>query len=275
MAQTMAAIQRVALIGLGAIGTAVAEGLLAVGPGSGTKLSAVLVRSGRVHQARDALPGRVAVTASMDDLLAQRPHLVAECAGQGAVAEHAEAVLAAGIDLMAISSGALAEPGRLERLTRVAADSGARLIVPAGAIAGLDGLGALRRAGLHWVRYTSTKPPLAWAGTPAEAVLDLAALTEATTFFEGSAREAALAYPKNANLAASVALAGLGLDATRVRLVADPAATGNTGRIEAEGAAGRLEVSMGGAASANPKTSASTAWSVLDAILRRTAPFAV
>jgi len=267
----MAVRQQVALIGHGAIGGAVAQGLLAAGGG----LSAVLVRPGKADTARDALPVSVAVVDAMDELLALRPHLVAECAGQAAVAAHAEAVLAAGIDLMVISSGALAEPGRLERLTRVATDSGARLIVPAGAIAGLDGLGALRRAGLHSVTYTSTKPPLAWRGTPAEERLDLDALVEPATFFEGSAREAALAYPKNANLAATVALAGLGLDRTRVRLVADPGATGNTGRIEAESEAGRLEVGMGGAASANPKTSASTAWSVLDAILRRSATFVI
>ncbi|MEQ9044410.1 MAG: aspartate dehydrogenase [Sneathiellaceae bacterium] len=267
--------ERVALIGHGAIGQAVVAGLAAEPPGGPMQLVAVLVRPGRAAATAGALPAGVAAVEHMSDLLALRPGLVAECAGQGAVADHAEAVLAAGIDLRVISTGALAAPGRLDRLAGLAAANGARLIAPAGAIAGLDGLGALRRSGLQSVTYSSTKPPRAWAGTAAEELLDLDSLDAATTFFEGTAREAALAYPKNANLAASVALAGLGLDATRVRLVADPAAKGNTGRIEAVGAAGRLDVTMGGGASANPKTSASTAWSLLDAILRRGESFVI
>ncbi|MFC3225716.1 aspartate dehydrogenase [Marinibaculum pumilum] len=271
----MTKLERVALIGFGAIGRAVADGLLAAAGDDAPVLAAVLVRPGRAEPVRDALPAGTAVVEDVAGLRAAAPGLVVECAGQAAVAEHAEAVLAAGIDLMVISTGALAAPGRLERLTATAKAVGAQLIAPAGAIAGLDGLGALRRSGLSAVTYTSTKPPLAWRGTAAEEQLDLESLAQATTFFEGSARDAALAYPKNANLAATVALAGLGLDETRVRLVADPAAQGNTGRIEAEGAAGRLSVTMGGAASANPKTSASTAWSLLDAILRRGASFVI
>jgi aspartate dehydrogenase len=133
-------------------------------------------------------------------------------------------------------------------------------------MAGLDGLGALKRAGLTDVVYTSTKPPRAWLGTPAEEAVDLLSLTQAHVFFEGTAREAALAYPKNANIAATIALAGLGFDATRVRLVADPAAAGNSGQLDADSVVGRLQVRMGGAASANPKTSASTAFSLLKLI---------
>ncbi|WP_210247620.1 aspartate dehydrogenase [Salinarimonas soli] len=141
--------------------------------------------------------------------------------------------------------------------------------MPAGAIAGLDGLGTLKAAGLHAVTYTSTKPPLAWRGTPAERTVDLEALTERVVFFEGSAREAALQFPKNANLAATVALAGLGFERTRVRLVADPESRGNTGEVRAESEIGTLEVTMAGLASTNPKTSASVAYNLLHAIRQR------
>lgn len=265
--------ERVALIGFGAIGRAVAAGLLP--DPEGPALAAVLVRPGREGEARDVLPEGVAVVTGLPALLAARPTLVVECAGQGAVREHASDVLAAGLDLMVISTGALAEAGLHDRLAATAAASGARILVPAGAIAGLDGLGALRLAGLSAVTYTSTKPPAAWRGTPAEDFVDLDGLTEPVTFFEGTAREAALAYPKNANLAATVALAGLGLDATRVRLVADPAATGNTGVIEAVSAIGTMTLVMAGRASRNPKTSASTALSLLHAIRARTAVLAI
>jgi aspartate dehydrogenase len=257
--------ERVGIIGYGAIGQALVDLLLEDGS---ARVAAVLVRDAARDGARRRLPPEVAVVTRLPDLLALAPDLAVECAGQGAVHEHAAAVLSGSVPLMVISTGALATPGLVEALTG-AARGDARLLVPAGAIAGLDGLGALKAAGLTAVTYTSTKPPAAWRGTPAQDAVDLDGLNAATAFFEGSAREAALRFPKNANLAATVALAGLGLDRTRVRLVADPAATGNTGRIEAESAIGSLSVTMAGPASANPKTSASVAYSLLHAIRSR------
>ncbi|MGA0597790.1 aspartate dehydrogenase [Enterovirga sp. CN4-39] len=264
--------ESVAIVGYGAIGEVLAAGLL---EGGGPRLSAVLVRPRQVEEARASLPAGVAVVTALGDLLACRPGLVVESAGQGAVREHGTEVLAAGVDLMVVSTGALADDAVLNALQGAAAGTGARILIPAGAIAGLDGLGSLKAAGLVSVTYTSTKPPLAWRGTPTEETLDLAGLRERTVFFEGSAREAALRYPKNANLAATVALAGLGLDRTEVRLVADPAASGNTGTIEASSEIGDMTVVMAGRASANPKTSASTAFSLLHAVRSRSATLVI
>ena len=258
----------VAIIGFGAIGRELVQCLLA--DAKGPRLVAVAVRSG-AEAARAALPPHVAVAGSLAEMMLARPDLVVECAGQEALVAFAPDLLAAGIDVMAASTGALARPGVLEEWLPPDLPNRGRLLVPAGALAGLDGLGAHRLAGLERVSYTSIKPPAAWRGTPAEQALDLAALGKATTFFEGSAREAALAYPKNANLAATVALAGVGLDATRVRLVADPAAKGNTGILEASSAIGTLRVESAGRASANPKTSASTAFSLAHAVANMTA----
>lgn len=255
-----------ALIGLGAIGRVVAERVLA--DPAAPKLIAVAVRS-RAGEARAALPPEVRIVGDPAALIALRPDLVVECAGQEALAAYAPELLAAGIDVMAASVGALARPGILE--TWLPAGVKGRLFIPAGAIAGLDGLAAHRVAGLTRVDYTSTKPPRAWRGTAAESALDLDALTEPTCFFDGSAREAALAYPKNANVAATVALAGIGLDDTRVRLVADPGAEGNAALLEAESASGRLRVETSAYSSANPRTSATTALSLVAAIRNRTA----
>ncbi len=249
----------VAVIGYGAIGQTLASELIK--DARAPRLSGVLVRSAR-DEVRASLPKDVAVLTSTDELLMLAPDIVAECAGQDALVHYAPTLLSAGIDVMAIATGALARSGILDDLVARAKMGGARLIIPAGAIAGLDGLGAHRLAGLSRVTYTSVKPPIAWQGTPAENLLTLDALRERTVFFEGSAREAAISYPKNANLAATVALAGIGLDETIVRLVADPAATGNTGVIEAESAIGFLRIEMAGKASTNPKTSASTAYSL-------------
>jgi aspartate dehydrogenase len=264
--------ERVAVLGFGAIGRVVAAGL-AEGPGP--RLAALLVRSRQVEEARAALPDHVAVVDTLAALLELRPTLVVESAGQGAVREHGAEILSAGVDLMVVSTGALAEAALLDRLMAAAERAGARILVPAGAIAGLDGLGTLKQAGLKAVTYTSAKPPLAWRGTPAEELLDLAAIRERRTFFEGSAREAALSYPKNANLAATVALAGLGLDRTRVCLVADPDAVGNTGTIEASSEIGDMTLVMAGRPSANPKTSASTAYSLLHAVRSRAATLVI
>lgn len=253
----------VAIIGYGAIGRALAGQLLS--DAQGPRLVGVLARSAR-DEVRSSLPEEVAVLASIDELLALAPDIVAECAGQEALLGYAPTLLSAGIDVMVISTGALARPGILDDWMGRAQKSGARLLIPAGAIAGLDGLGAHRLAGLSRVVYTSIKPPIAWRGTPAEDLLPLETLCERTVFFEGTAREAAVSYPKNANLAATVALAGMGLDETQVRLVADPSAAGNTGVIEAESPIGSMRVEMAGKASVNPKTSASTAYSLAHAL---------
>ncbi len=257
--------ESIGLIGFGAIGGALADLLRAEAP---SPLRVVLTRQATIPETRKRLPASVRIVADLDAFLGAQPDLIVECAGQDAVRAHAPALLSAGRRLMVVSTGALAGPGFLESLMNSAAP-GAQLIVPAGAIAGLDGLGALKLAGLTGVTYTSTKPPLAWCGTPAESLLDLKALDGPVAFFDGSAREAALSYPKNANLAATVALAGLGFDRTRVQLVADPRVDGNVGQIDAESEIGSLRVTMSGRASANPKTSASVAYSLLHAIRTR------
>lgn len=249
---------RIALIGYGAIGQVVA---------SEVEIAAVLVRSDRAEATRRALPKATVVT-TIEDLAETGPDLVAECAGQPAVREYGEAILTGGTDLMVISTGAFGDQAFLDRMCDAARGAGRRILVPAGATAGLDGLMALREGGLDWVRYTSSKPPHAWSGTPAEDALDLRALSEPTVIHSGPAHEAARLYPKNANLAVTIALAGLGLERTRVDLVADPAlTTGNVGRIEASGRLGTLSVEMSGrAAPDNPKTSQVTAYSIVHAL---------
>ena len=249
---------RIALIGFGAIGQVVA---------SEVDMAALLVRDPYLESAREALPG-TAVVASIEELLETGPDLVAECAGQPAVRECGEAVLAGGADLMVISTGAFGDQAFLDRMCAAAQRAGRRILVPSGATAGLDGLLALREGGLEWVRYTSSKPPHAWLGTPAERDFRLDALSRPTVIYSGPAHEAARLYPKNANLAVTIALAGLGLERTQVDLVADPAlTTGNVGRIEASGRLGKLTVTMAGrAAPDNPKTSLVTAYSIVHAL---------
>jgi aspartate dehydrogenase len=224
-------------------------------------LAAVLVRPEQLREAEQKAAGRFPVVDSLEALRTCEPDIVAECAGHGAVRQYGPAVVGDGMDFVCSSVGALADRQLAAILARSA---GGDVLIPSGAIAGIDGLLAARTAGLQSASYTSAKPPLAWKGTPGERLVDDQARK---TFFEGTAREAALAYPKNVNIGATVAFAGLGLDRTRVRLVSDPQLRGPLGIVEAEGAFGafRFEV-LAYASPHNPKTSLLTAHSILAAM---------
>ncbi len=264
----------VGLIGCGGMAQDVVAALRA-SPANGVSIVGALARAGRGSEARARL-AEVAIVETLEELIARGPTLVAEVAGQAAVAEHGEAVLRRGVDCLVISVGALADAGLFARLKTAAHAGNSRILLPAGAIGGLDAIAAMRVAGLTSVRYRSRKPPAAWRGTPAEQLADLGALTRPTVLYKGTAGEAALLYPQNANVAAAVALAGLGFDATEVELVADPSAPGNVHEIEAEGAAGRFAIQLQGKPSrTNPKTSALAAMSVARALLNRHATIVI
>lgn len=140
----------------------------------------------------------------------------------------------------------------------------AQLHLLSGALGGIDALSAARLSGLQSVTYTGRKPPVTWTGTPVDQEVDLASLKSPYTFYEGSARDACLRCPKNANVAATISLAGVGLDRTEVRLVADPTIHTNEHEFEAIGGFGKLQVRLQVSPLAeNPKTSALTVWSAL------------
>lgn len=258
---------RIAIIGLGAIGRTVVDRLLQGGVLESVPECIALVRAQHHAELAAVYGERVRLAATLEQVIGFSPDIVIEAAGQPAVRDYAEPILTAGLNLMLVSTGALVDDALRARLAAAGAASGARLLIPAGAIAGLDGLGALKLSGDLRVRYISTKPPAAWRGTPAETMVDLAAITAPVTFFRGPASQAASMFPRNANLAATIALAGAGLDRTTVELVADPAASGNCGRFEAEANAGKLSVELAGPSMAgNAKTSVVTAYSILNAL---------
>jgi aspartate dehydrogenase len=259
----------VLLIGFGAIAR---EALKHVGPDEPARITAILVRPNRRAEAKTKAPKDVAVLGSLGEIddLTEVPELAAECAGHGAVAEYGPELLRRGMDLIVISIGALADRALHRRLMEAAAEGNAKLILPAGAIAGADGLAAARVGGLRRVTYTSRKPPTAWKGTPAEHAFDLDRMTAETVLYRGAADEAARLYPQNANVAATIALAGAGWEGTEVQLVADPDASGNIHQIHAEGVFGAFDIEMRGRPLPdNPKTSTLAALSLVRAIRNR------
>jgi aspartate dehydrogenase len=234
-----------------------------------TEIVGALARPGRVDVARANFPD-VEIFETIDDLLGQGLDIAAEVASQQAVAQYGEQILRNGVDFLVISVGALANADLFDCLRSAAQSGNARMLLPAGAVGGLDAIAAMRLGGLRSARYRSRKPPVAWRGSPAEKQVDLEKLAKPTVLYSGTAREAALLYPQNANVAAAVALAGAGFEQTQVELVADPDAPGNVHEIEVEGTAGRFAISLQGKPSpTNPKTSALAALSVARALRNR------
>ena len=257
----------VGIIGYGAIGRTVHHAL-ATTPHT---VVGILTRSEprEADNVLDAAP----FLRDLPALLRLAPRIIVECAGHGALRTHGAAILAAGIDLVVASVGALADAALEFPSLRTAAIGGGRLIIPSGALGGLDALGAARLAGFGEVAYTSRKAPTAWAGTKAESLIDLSRVKTASTFFEGSARQAALEFPLNANVVAAVALAGIGFDRTRVKLMVDPDATGNRHIIEARGAFGEISATvLARTLPDNPKTSMLAPFSLVRAIANSAEP---
>lgn len=264
---------KTALIGCGAIGSALLE---LVKDDTGLEIAAIVVPAGAAAAALSVaqrFAPRAQVVSSVPE---HGVDLVVEAAGHAAIEQHVLPALRRGVPCIVVSVGALSAPGFPERLETAAREGRTQVQLIPGAIGAIDALAAARIGGLSSVRYTGRKPPHAWRGTPADEAHDLAALASETVIFEGLAREAATLYPKNANVAATVSLAGLGLDKTSVRLIADPGVQANVHHVEAEGAFGHFELTMRNhALAANPKTSALTVYSAVRALRGRVAPLVI
>jgi aspartate dehydrogenase len=265
---------RIAMIGCGAIGAGVLELLRGY---ADVVVDAVVLPPGPHADVQEAVARHAPRARVLTQLAAEdRPDLVVECAGHAAIAEHVLPALERGIPCLVASVGALSAPGMAQRLEEAARRGGTQAELLAGAIGGIDALSAARVGGLESVTYTGRKPPQAWKGTPAEREVDLDALTTARCIFDGSAEQAAQLYPRNANVAATLSLAGLGLQRTRVQLFADPGVSENVHHVEARGAFGSLELTLRGKPlAANPKTSALTVYSVVRAVANRSRPLAI
>ncbi len=233
----------VGIVGMGVIGRAIARAVTAGIPG--IALAGVSVRDPAKAAGYPALP--------LPELI-RRSDLVVEAATQAALRDFGPDVLRAGKDLMVLSVGALV--GVLEEWARLAAAHRCRILVPSGAIAGLDGVKGAREGAITAVTMETRKPPRGLAGAPyaEQHRIDLDAITRETLLFEGPATEAVRAFPANVNVVAALSLAGVGPERTRIRIFAVPGLLRNQHRVVVEGEFGRLAIEIENVPSENPRT---------------------
>lgn len=251
---------RLGLIGNGAIARALADHCRA----SDGKLNIAAVLGRRRG---DNPAGNYPLVETVDDFVGADLDLVIECAGHEAVRQYGARTLEAGLSLIIASVGALHDQATHDALRRAEHRGHSQLIFTPGALVGLESLVTVAMGRLDAVSLHSSKPPEAWRGTQAETSFDLGRLEAPTVIFEGTAREAARRFPKNANVAASVALFGIGFDRTHVILVADPKARTNRHVLEARGAFGTFKAEIEAEPlPGNPKTSMMAALSIIKCV---------
>ena len=239
----------VGIAGLGAVGLEVARRLI---EGiEGLTLAAVAVRD--IDKARRALPEGAVVKFATVDNIAEHCDLVVECLPPALFRGIAEQVIDAGRWFMPLTVGQLLEHWDLVDRARAA---GARILVPTGALIGLDAVRAAAEGEIRSVKMVTRKPPAGLDGAPhlVKNNISVVGLNEPKRVFAGSAREGARGFPANVNVAAALSLAGIGPDRTELEVWADPTIDRNTHRIEVDADVARFSMEIAGIPSANPRT---------------------
>jgi len=234
---------RIAIIGCGAIGTLLSK---AIDKG--------LVRGASLEWVYDILPrkseklvkkleSKPKIARSPSDIYSdQTLDLVVEAASQGAVKQYALKVMESGKDLMVMSVGAFSDDELLQKVKKTAQRTGRRVYVPSGAILGIDGVKASQLGGIKSAVLITRKQPsaLAYSEYLKRRGISLEGLKAPKLVFKGSARKAVKAFPASVNVAATLSLAGIGFDRTRVQVIADPTIKRNVHEILVRGRFGTL-----------------------------------
>ncbi len=254
------------IIGLGSMGSYVAREIMK-GKIAGIRLAAVAdIKKPSGEFLRELESHGVAVVQSYQALGGFPLHLVIECANQEIVKECAPFFIERKMDLVVMSVGALVQGSFFSDLAAKAEEQGCRIFIPSGAVGAIDALKAAKLRGLEEVTLTTRKPPRALGQADG---VNLEGLREPRTIFEGPAAEAVVKFPQNVNVAATISLAGIGPEKTRVRVIADPTVDSNIHEIRARGAFGSFEMRLANRPNPdNPKTSLLACLSVV-ALLNR------
>ena len=262
---------RVAIAGLGAIGRALARRLADGLPG----LTLACAATGDRAKAQAWLEAQriVCPLVEPEDFPA-RADIAVECAPAAALERICRPMLEAGKQVMVLSAGALLPRPELVALAKA---RGGQIIVPTGALLGLDAVTAAAEGHIHSVRMITRKPPRGLRGAPYLVAngIGVEGLNEAKRVFSGTARDAAAGFPENVNVAAALSLAGIGPDRTTIEIWADPAVERNCHTIEVDSDCARFSLSIENIPSENPKTGRITALSAVAALRKLHAPLRV
>ncbi len=262
---------RIGIAGLGAIGQQVARALDQGVPGC--RLVAASARNqDKAASFLSTLDSKVALVKV--EQLADYADIVVECAPAELLPAILKPVIGAGKKAVVLSIGALLEHMDLVDRCR---ETGAQIMVPTGALIGLDAVSAAAEGTIHSVRMISRKPPKGLQGAPflVENNIDISDLKEPLTLYEGSARGAAKGFPANLNVAIALSLAGIGPDRTELQVWADPRVTRNTHTIEVDSDSASFTMTIENIPSENPKTGRITAKSVIALLRKMSAPLRV
>jgi aspartate dehydrogenase len=258
---------RVAIAGLGAIGLK-AEAVHAGIPGC--VLSAASARDLGAARARlSQLKAEVPVVAI--EALEPLADLVVESAPAQLLAQIIEPFLRAGKKAIVLSCGALL---RHDGLASMARTCGGQIIVPSGALIGLDAVSAAAEGEIRSVHMITRKPVKGLVGAPylIENNIDIESISAPLLLFKGTARAAAAGFPANLNVAVALSLAGIGPDRTTLEIWADPELERNTHRIEVDSDSARFSMAIENIPSENPRTGRITALSVISCLRKMNAP---
>ena len=263
---------RLAIAGMGTVGAAVARAV-ASGALPEIEITAVAARDPDKCRLRLDQIGCDAPIVSLAEL-PRNADIVLECAPAALFDRVVRPVVSAGKKAIVLSAGALLSHFDLVDLAK---QNGGQIIVPTGALLGLDAVGAAAQGEIYSVTMTTRKPVEGLIGAPylVQNKIDIAGLTEPLCIFRGTAREAAAGFPANLNVAVALSLAGIGPDLTKLEIWADPGAVRNMHHIVVQSDSARLDMSIENIPSENPRTGRITALSVISMLKKMNAPLRV
>lgn len=234
---------KVAIIGCGAIGTVLARAIDGGRAGDAELRWIYDLKSKKSEALVKKLRSKPKIAKSASEICADKSvGLVVEAASQLAVKQYSRSILRSDKDLMVMSVGAFADDKLLKQVRAAAERNGRRMYIPSGAVLGIDGVKAAELGGIQKVILTTRKPPsaLMYSDYLRKRHIKLKGLKRPRVVFDGSARKAVKTFPLSVNVAATLSLAGIGLDKTRVRVIADPTTKRNVHQIRVQGNSGEF-----------------------------------
>lgn len=258
---------RITIVGCGSIGSKLAKA--ADEMDEVKRIYLVDIRKDLADAVAASLKKAIVVDSIEDELY--HCDLVIEASSQAAAKDIAPRVVSRGVDMMIMSVGSLVDDEYRAALFQNAKEHEAKIFIPTGALCGVDGLRSASGDDITSVTLTTTKGPKSLAGVQylIDKGIEVDKLTEKTVVYEGTAREAVKIFPKNINVAATVALIGIGFDRTNVKIIVDPETPSNSHELTVEGNFGTFTSHTYNVPSPdNPKTSYLAALSAISALKR-------